>query len=114
MPGMWRIVALAAVAGVLAALPSAQARQHAALRFAGTHPLAISGHGFAGAEKVRVTVHMGAVATTVRTHANGDGRLRATFARVTVGPCDPISVEAVGARGDRAWLRRAAPMCEMR
>jgi hypothetical protein len=114
MPSMWRIVALAAAAGLLAALPSAQARQPAGLRFAGTHPLAVTGHGFVHAEKVRVTVHTGARTTTVRTRANGDGRFRVTFARVTVTTCDPLDVEAVGAHGDRARLLRRAVACEMR
>jgi hypothetical protein len=114
MPGMRRMGALMAVAIVAMALPSAHAGQRATLRFAGTHPLAVTGHEFARAENVRVTVHRGATSTTLRTRANGHGAFRVTFAGVTVASCDPLDIEAVGAHGDRARLLRRAPACAAR
>jgi hypothetical protein len=86
----------------------------ATLAFAGTHPLAVTGHGFAAREKVRVTAHVGSRSTTVRVRATRHGGLRARFSGVTLGSCDPVTIEAVGARGDRARLLRRAPACEMR
>jgi hypothetical protein len=102
---------LAVVALAVLALPLGQ---HASLRFAGTRPLSVTGHGFAGSEKVRVTAHVGSRATTVRLRTSARGGFRATFARVTIGTCDPLTVEAVGARGERAWLVRRAPACAPR
>jgi hypothetical protein len=86
----------------------------ATLAFAGTHPLAVTGHGFTAREHVRVTAHVGSRSMTVRVRTSRHGRLRATFSRVTLGSCDPVTIVAVGARGERARLLRRAPACEMR
>jgi hypothetical protein len=95
----------------LAALAFFFGGQHAALRFAGLNPLAVTGQGFTRGEKVRVTAHAGGSHATVRVRADGAGRLRATFRGVTVATCDGVGVDAVGAHGERASVLRRDPAC---
>jgi hypothetical protein len=100
---------------VLAAI-AALAFSHSspALRFERLRPLAVSGHGFAAREKVRVRVHAGGASATVRVRASAGGGVRVTFHGVAVARCDPVVIDALGSTGDRAELQRRTPACASR
>jgi hypothetical protein len=59
-------------------------------------------------------VHTSGRRASVRTWANARGGFRVVFGEVSIGTCDPLNVDAVGARGDRASLLRRAPACAAR
>ncbi|TMK61838.1 MAG: hypothetical protein E6G60_10170 [Actinobacteria bacterium] len=100
-----------AVAAIGAASPAVGARAHPALRLArGTDALVVYGTGFYANERVRVTV----VATSqntqvVRTRAAG--AFAARFGAASANPCDAVTVQAVGRRGDRALLKIPPRAC---
>jgi hypothetical protein len=100
---------LGTVLAVIAAL--AVSHPSPSLRFERLRPLAVSGHGFAAHERVRVRVHAGGASTTVRVRASAAGGVRATFERVAVGRCDPVVIDATGSTGDHAALQRRTPAC---
>src|SRR6476619_4282884 len=95
------------------AVVAAFAFSHASpsLRLERLRPLAVSGHGFAAHEKVRVRVHAGGASATVRVRASAAGGLRVSFDEVAVATCDPVVIDAIGSTGDRAELQRRASAC---
>ena len=80
------------------------------LRAADLDPLTLRGTGFRANERVKLlfagpqTVQSRAVRTNAR------GRFRVVF-RVALGRCDPVVVQALGARGSRAVFRHDVPDC---
>lgn len=100
---------LGTVLAVIAAL--AFSHSSPSLRFEGLRPLAVSAHGFAAHEKVRMRVHAGGASATVRARASAAGGLRVTFKGLAVAGCDPVVIDATGSTGDRAELQRRNPAC---
>jgi hypothetical protein len=80
-----------------------------ALRPVDLDPLTLSGSGFHANERVKLLVSP-AVGSPRTVRAGVRGRFRVVF-RLTVGRCDSVVVQAIGARGSRATFHREAPDC---
>jgi hypothetical protein len=77
------------------------------LTIATSSPLVVAGTHFMPRETVKVT--LGSEVRQVRVSALGN--FRAGFAGVTYDRCSGVRIVATGARGDRAVLFGARPMC---
>lgn len=79
------------------------------LVLADLQPLVVTGTGFRAGERVRLIVSANRVVErTVR--AGATGRLRTTFG-FGIGRCDPVVVQAFGARGSRAHVDVTQTAC---
>jgi hypothetical protein len=99
------VVALG-LAVALAAPPAGAGADGPRLQILRGSPLTVRGTGFAGAERVRLTVRTVTRTVTQSVRAGADGAFTARFAGVRLGRCGDGAITAVGARGDRARLRR--------
>ena len=69
-------------------------------------PLTVRGTGFAGPERVRVSVRAAAGTVVRSVRAGAGGAFTVRFAGVHLGSCGDAAIAAVGTRGDRARLVR--------
>jgi hypothetical protein len=109
--GAVRGTGLAAVAIALVVVPgglSSTPRPKPQLRLLDRAPLTVKGTRFRPGERVRIRI--AAAEPAARTvHATRAGSFTMRFDAVSVGRCGSVSVEAVGARGDRASLKVLQP-----
>jgi hypothetical protein len=80
------------------------------LRITALSPLTLRGTGFAAHERVRVTVNA-ELSATRRVFTGSGGGFVARFPAITFRYCTASMIRAVGATGDVATLRVAAPEC---
>jgi hypothetical protein len=69
-------------------------------------PLTVRGTGFAGGERVRVTIRATTRTVARSVRAGTGGAFTVRFPGVRIGRCGDAAITAVGARGDRARLVR--------
>jgi hypothetical protein len=103
--------AAAAVLVLVLALPAwgAQPRR-ATLNLAALAPLVVQGRGFGKGERVALTASAPSVQRLLSVVARQNGSFTARF-DLQLGPCVPLTVRAVGARGSRAILQ-VEPGCD--
>src|SRR5690348_16663564 len=100
------LAAMLALSGALAAAAAGAGAPGPRLAILHGAPLTVRGTGFAGPERVRVSVRA-ATGTVVRSvRAGTAGVFTVRFAGVHLGSCGEASIAAVGTRGDRARLVR--------
>jgi hypothetical protein len=110
---MRRSPLLGALAVVLAATPSVGATtERPVLRLLDRAPLTVAGRGFDVRETVRVRLAVRGQVRTRPATANAAGAFRVRFA-VSVGRCQPFSLQAFGSSGNRArlWPVAVQPDC---
>jgi hypothetical protein len=83
-----------------------------ALRPVDLDPLTLAGSGFRANERVTLLIAAPPVVKSTRVRASARGRFRVVF-RVAVGRCDPVVVQAIGARGSRATYQHDTVGCAM-
>jgi len=89
---------------------SAAAAGSARIRIVDASPLTVRGSGFVAHERVRVTVDAETSATR-RVLTGSAGGFVARFPAITFGYCTAFVIRAVGANGETAVVRIAAPEC---
>jgi hypothetical protein len=105
-------VALTAAAAIAS---SSSSRPQPRLRLVSAAPLKVRGIAFYPYERVRVTASTGrGVVRAKRTRTTAQGVFVVSFARVLYDPCNSLLVRAVGARGDRAAVKRPMRECAPR
>lgn len=81
-----------------------------ALRPVDLDPLTLSATGFRANERVKLLLSAPPVSSSRTVRAGIRGRFRVVY-RLTLGRCDSVVVQAIGARGSRATFRRDVPDC---
>lgn len=102
------MIAALGTAAALAVTGATEARP--TLRATDLAPLTLRGTGFAAAERVKLLLAVGAAPDSRVVRADRRGTFRVVF-RVSIGRCDEVVVQAIGARGNRAAFRHDAPHC---
>lgn len=105
------LLAVFAAAGAEVATTAEQ--RSPTLRIVDRQPLVLRGIGFRPSERVRVTVSVDGDSAARRLRASARGVFSASFARMTLHPCDGLFASAVGDSGSRAKLK-AQPQCPPR
>jgi hypothetical protein len=106
-----RAAAAVGLALVLA-LPAAGAKpQRASLQLRSTNPVVVLGRGFVAREPILVTARAENEHAIVPLVARRNGSFTARFKKLRLGPCESLTVRAIGTRGSRAILQ-AEPGCE--
>jgi hypothetical protein len=100
-------VKLLALLGVLA-LSAGTAKP--SLRPVDQSPLTLAGSGFRTGERVKLLLAAPPVVSSRSVRASRRGTFRVAFS-LTVGRCDAVVVQAIGARGSRATFRQDALHC---
>jgi hypothetical protein len=104
----WIATAVAAVLA-LGAGETAEAAKRPELRIVTTSPLAVRGINVKPAERVRLLVsYRGPLTRTVKAGPRGGFLARLA---VSVRGCEPLVVQAIGARGSRAMVDITMPGC---
>jgi hypothetical protein len=107
------IVALTAGGATIAT--GSSGRSQPRLRLVSAAPLKVRGTAFYPRERVRVTASTGAgVVLRRQVRTTAQGAFVATFAQVVYDPCNSLRVTALGARGDRAVVKRPMRECAPR
>jgi len=105
--------AAAAVLMLLLALPAAAAQpRRATLKLATLAPLVVHGRDFGKAERVALTASAPSAQRMLSVVARRNGSFTARF-NLRLGRCTPLTVRAVGVRGNRAILQ-VEPGCRKR
>lgn len=81
-----------------------------ALRPLDLDPLTLAGTGFRKNERVTLLIAAPPMVKSKRLRAGVRGRFRVVI-RVAVGRCDPVVVQAIGARGSRATYQHDTVDC---
>jgi hypothetical protein len=105
---MHRLVLITVVASVLAVAVASTAvasEPKVRVRMLDRAPLTLQGVGFAGEERVRLTVSLGERTALRKLRANAAGSFTTRFDALRYGRCGPpLEVLAVGSRGHRvSW-----------
>jgi hypothetical protein len=109
---MRTIAAIAAALLLAGAAASAGISTRPALRLLSRSPIAVQGLHFKGHERVAVTATFGAVRSQRKmATATLAGGFHLTFGPMPVGPCESLTIHAVGSRGSVAALKLPQPAC---
>jgi hypothetical protein len=104
-------LALLLAAAAFAAPRLSHAASQPSLTMLHSRPLEVRGSGFHASEAVTLTVRGTFGVHLSHARANGSGGFTATVSAVKLSHCDGYMITAIGRQGDRAVLRRPAPLC---